>query len=320
MKKTLYATVLAVVGALALSHLSSAASQTVMEENFTKYPTSQGCSDHTDGSSIGQWKVIFTGYGCVRVKNHGQHNALELRPRAVTNSGDTAASLVVGPDANKSFTYSGTVSTAQQLRQNSAPNAWETAWIVWNYKDNDHFYYLVPKENGWELGKRDPAYTGGQRFLATGSDTKFDIKAANNFVVKQNDNTMSVSVNGKHLATFTDKERPITSGKIGVYTEDATITATNIRLTNDDAANPTPVTPQPTKPVEPKPAPVTPQPTKPENEDKTKPAPVQEQPKEEKQAPEEKKLADTGNNTLLAVAAGTTLVSLGAWLIIKKRS
>lgn len=240
MKKVLYATVLAVVSTLVLSHSSSAAPQTVIEENFTKYPTSQGCSEHTDGSTIGQWKVVFTGYGCVRVKkSHGQQNVLELRPRSVTNSGDTAATLVVGPDVGKSFTYSGTMSTIRQLRQNSRPNAWETAWAVWNYKDNGHFYYIVPKKNGWELGKRDPAYPGGQRFLATGSDTKFDIKAANNFVVKQKDSTMSVSVNGKHLTTFTDKERPIIGGKIGVYTEDAAITATNIRLTNYDSTNST---------------------------------------------------------------------------------
>ena len=46
---------------------------------------------------------------------------------------------------------------------------------MWDYTDNNHFSYLALKTNGWELGKRDPAYPGGQRFLATGSDSPTQI-------------------------------------------------------------------------------------------------------------------------------------------------
>ena len=108
--------------------------------------------------------------------------------------------------------------------------SWETAWLVWNHSDNDHYYYFVARANGWELGKRDPAYSGGQRFMATGSES-WPLAEPKNFVVTKSGNTVEISINGKVITTFTDDENPYTGGTIGLYTEDARIVADDINLT-----------------------------------------------------------------------------------------
>ena len=144
---------------------------------------------------------------------------------------ETSSAMVLGTvQTGDEFTYSGTIATPEQLRQGATPNAWETAWLVWNHSDNDHYYYFVARANGWELGKRDPAYSGGQRFMATGSES-WPLAEPKNFVVTKSGNTVEISINGKVITTFTDDENPYTGGTIGLYTEDARIVADDINLT-----------------------------------------------------------------------------------------
>ena len=154
---------------------------------------------------------------------------LSLAPMAATSPSETHSALVLSQASfGGDFTFGASVLTDQQLRLNSAPNPWETAWVVWDYTDNDHFYYFALKTNGWELGKRDPAYAGGQRFLATGSDLTFLLKTWYDVAVVQSAGTMSVSVGGTVITSFTDTERPYASGQVGIYTEDARIYVDNV--------------------------------------------------------------------------------------------
>ncbi|MGH1556012.1 hypothetical protein ACRAWF_42070 [Streptomyces sp. L7] len=95
-------------------------------------------------------------------------------------------------------------------------------WLVWAYTDPEHFYYITLKPNGWELGKRDPGYPGGQRFLATGR-TKYPVGAWYRVRVQQDAAVLAVAVDGKSLVTFTDSERPYLQGRVGAYTEDASV-------------------------------------------------------------------------------------------------
>jgi Ca2+-binding RTX toxin-like protein len=120
------------------------------------------------------------------------------------------------------------VLTDQQLRTGGPANPWETAWMVWDYTDNDHFYYFALKTNGWELGKRDPSYPGGQRFLATGSDVSFALKTWYGFSLTQAGSTMTISVDGRQIVNFTDQERPYSGGRVGIYTEDARVYLDNV--------------------------------------------------------------------------------------------
>lgn len=173
-----------------------------------------------DGATFGSWTVVFAGYGCVS----SDGNVLHASPQISTSSSETHAALVSGPSFSSSFIYELTLKTETQLRENAPPNPWEVAWVIWHYTDNDHFYYFIPKPNGWELGKKDPAYPGGQRFLATGSNILFPINQEYIVEIIQEGTTMTISVDDTTLVTFTDTETPYTSGAIALYTEDAAVT------------------------------------------------------------------------------------------------
>ena len=197
-------------------------------DDFSAYPTG---SEYPQGTTFGQWNVVQSGYGHVKiVDNGGGNNALELKPKAQSGQTATSSTEVIGPQHGDEFTFSGTISTPEQLRQNAPPNAWETGWLVWNYTDNDHFYYFVPRANGWELGKRDPAYAGGQRFLATGSEG-WPLADSKQFTISKQGGTIEVKINGKVIATVTDDDQPYNgNGRIGIYSEDARVLADDIDL------------------------------------------------------------------------------------------
>ena len=156
--------------------------------------------DHScvpDGKHIGPWSVDSTGFGCVEVAGDSGGQWLQARPRP-SLSGHTHAALVTGPRFKAPFSYSVRVNTLEQLRAGGHPNAWETAWLVWDYTDREHFYYFIPKPGGWELGKRDPGYPGGQRFLDNGSSPVFPLGSWAAITITQDaTNTISVYSGGR---------------------------------------------------------------------------------------------------------------------------
>ncbi|MFC8511936.1 calcium-binding protein [Streptomyces sp. NPDC057257] len=170
-----------------------------------------------DGTTHGRWLSVFNGMGT----NVGDDSSLSLSPMAAEDPGTTHAGLVVSTASYTNVRYEARMRTVKQLRT-PKPNPWEVPWLVWAYTDPEHFYYITLKPNGWELGKRDPAYPGGQRFLATGK-VRYPVGKWSDVQVEQRDAALSVSVGGKRLVTFTDTERPYSQGKVGAYTEDATV-------------------------------------------------------------------------------------------------
>ena len=154
---------------------------------------------------------------------------LNLAPAVSTRPDETHSALIVSQESFQgSVRFEGSVCTLEQLRVGAA-NPWETAWLVWNYADNDHFYYFTMKPNGWELGKRDPDYAGGQRFLATSNDVTFEVGKWNRFEITQDGNRIAISVDGVELVRFQDLERPYLGGRIGLYTEDARVMLDDVR-------------------------------------------------------------------------------------------
>ena len=93
---------------------------------------------------------------------------------------------------------------------------------LWGYQDNLHFYYLVLKPTGWELGKEDPAYPGAQRFLATGPGD-YPVGRWHTVRVRQVGNEITAWANGALLTRIRDVERPYLSGRLGLYNEDAEV-------------------------------------------------------------------------------------------------
>lgn len=194
----------------------------------------------TEGTTHGKWNVVFDGFGAARIAatTTSNGNLLEEQPMAASSPADTHAVLVRGLDTFGDLDVRASMMTVAQLR--SPANAWEMAWFVWNYKDNDHFYYVILKPNGWELGKRDPAYAGGQRFLATGGSPTYPPGAWHVVRVQQTNATMIISADGLVLATFTDRERPYTSGSLALYTEDALVRFDDIITSSTPLATVTP--------------------------------------------------------------------------------
>ena len=170
-----------------------------------------------DGSVHGRWVSVFNGHGT----NTGDDASLALSPRAAEDRGTTHAGLVVSVASYHDVRYAARMRTVRQLRD-PGPNPWEVPWLVWAYTDPEHFYYVTLKPNGWELGKRDPAYPGGQRFLATGR-TRYPVGAWYGVRVRQDGAVIGVEADGRRLVTFTDTERPYPAGRVGAYTEDATV-------------------------------------------------------------------------------------------------
>jgi hypothetical protein len=207
---------------------AAAVTAAVVGEDFSSMPID---TCFPDGTSVGSWRVVFSGFGCTASVFLQGNVVLMQRPAAATWPGETHAALAVGPSVNGDFTMQVMAMTSRQLRTGSAPAPWEVAWVVWNYTDNARFYYFIPKPNGWELGKADPAYPGGQRFLATGSTPAYPIGTWHQVSVAQSGRTLQVAVNGTAVTSFIDRERPYTSGRVGLYTEDAEVYFDNVSIT-----------------------------------------------------------------------------------------
>ncbi len=176
------------------------------------------------GQDYGGWIPVWNGYGSIGVTaDPAVGNVLTLSPEAATEPSDTHSALVTTAATQGDLDFSVNVQTVRQLREGSAPNPWEVGWVLWHFTDNTNFYYFILKPNGWELGKEDPAYPGNQRFLATGSSPALVVGSWHTIEVQQVGATMTVSVDGNPVVTFTDTQNPYTSGSVGLYCEDSVV-------------------------------------------------------------------------------------------------
>ena len=207
--------------------ISSRVLATTFVEDFSAMPAG---TCYADGSTIGVWQFVYNGYGCNGFVAANSNTMLFEQPATSTSPAETHGALVIGPYISGDFTLQVSAATTGQLRVNSAPNAWEVAWVLWHYTDDSHFYYFVPKPNGWELGKEDPAYPGAQRFLASGTSPSFPIGPWYRTRVVQSGQTIQVFVNDLLITTFTDRERPYSSGRVGLYNEDAEVYFDNVSV------------------------------------------------------------------------------------------
>ena len=217
LKKTVVAVAVA-TSAFGLSLASGAQAGTASPTLLDRFGQYDSGSQWEDSTTHGAWKAVFDGYGRVGVTKDDS-KVLSLRPKVADKASETHAALVVSRKQFGDVDMEMRMKTVDQLREGPA-NPWEVAWSIWHYQDNTHFYYVILKPNGWEVGKADPAYPGAQRFLATGSK-RFEVGKWHDVRVRQVGATMTVWANGQKLTSFKDGERPYKGGRVGVYNEDA---------------------------------------------------------------------------------------------------
>jgi hypothetical protein len=152
----------------------------------------------------------------------------------VESADQTSAALALSAEEFGDLELSARMRTDEQLRRPEG-NPWEVAWLLWHYTDNQHFYYVALKPNGWELGKAHPDHPGAQQFLATGSAPAFPVGGWYEVDVRQVGDRIQVSVDGEPLVDFRDADGPYLEGSVGLYTEDAAVEFSHIRLEALDA-------------------------------------------------------------------------------------
>lgn len=181
-----------------------------------------------EGETYGQWHLAFDGHGKVT----GDDSTVTMYPKAAQYESVTHACLVhTERKFGDKVDFEITVETEKQIREGE-PNPWEVGWVLWSYENNNRFYALALKPNGWELSKQDSAYPGAQRFLASGDEPTFPLNQEHKVHVIHEGNTMRFFANGQQLGEFTDHERPYIGGSIGLYTEDARVTFTDLKTYN----------------------------------------------------------------------------------------
>ncbi len=155
---------------------------------------------------------------------------LELSSTPPASPSQSASSLVLSRLTWSDLSLSFDTTTLSQLRQ-PAPNPWEVAWVFFRYADLAHYYWLALKPNGWELGKKDggpPDGSAPQIFLETGSEPVFPIGRRYHVQLSMIAGTVSVTVDGVPLLTYTDPS-PLPSGAIGLYEEDSRVAFDDVR-------------------------------------------------------------------------------------------
>jgi len=204
----------------------------------------------TDGqtSPNGKWEGVYSGDGSMGVARDNTtsrvaNNYFFEQPKTSTRYNDTHASLVTTTKAFSDFRMTLDMKTVRQLRQNSPPAPWETAWIFWHYTDKFHYYGLVLKTTGFQIEKKDNNVKcdGCEIYLVDVSNPKVKLNQWQTITLRvtgsaTNKPHIKVWVDGDKAADFVDKiiHQPnspqMSGGYIGLYNEDSLVSFNNVKI------------------------------------------------------------------------------------------
>jgi 1,2-diacylglycerol 3-beta-glucosyltransferase len=184
------------------------------------------------GSGPGHWLIVFNGYGHADVTGSGAGQTITTAPSRARSRRATHAALVISRGHYADFVATLRVRTVRQLRRGAAgrPHPWEVGWVVWHYTSDQNFYALTLEPTGWLLSKQDPAYPGGERFLASGRTPRFRVGVRHTVGIVQIGDRITVSGDGHLLTRFTDTQQAYLRGSFGAYSEDSDARFTDIRV------------------------------------------------------------------------------------------
>jgi hypothetical protein len=185
-------------------------------------------------SPNGKWEDRWNGYGNAGVKSINGNNFFYEIPKTSVQTSETHSSLVVTSQKYSDFTLDLDLNTYKQLRQNSPPNTWETAWVFWRVADLYHSYYFVLKTNGIEFGKKDNnCNCEEQVFLKTGPSPTVKLGTWAHVKISSLGKHTVIWVDGTKVVDMDDpsyNSAQMSSGNIGLYNEDASVGFDNVRI------------------------------------------------------------------------------------------
>lgn len=202
-----------------------------------------------ESSPNGKWKAVYAGDGSVGVtrdnKTFGNNtnNYFFERPKVSTRYNDTSASLVTTSKSFSDFQMTLKMRTVRQLRENSPPAPWETAWVFWHYTDKFHYYALVLKTNGFQIEKKDNyVKCDCEIYLYDVSHPKVKLGNWQTITLSVTGSAsgtphIKVWVDGVEAADFVDNKihQPnspqMSKGSVGLYNEDSLVNFDNVNIT-----------------------------------------------------------------------------------------
>jgi hypothetical protein len=216
-------------------------SKSVLYDNFEN-----GIYDLTNEASSpnGKWRSIDNGYGAMGVKTDDRgNNIFFLRPKAAETKNETFSALATTVNNYTDFALTLDVITDKQLRLNTRPNSWEAAWVLFRYTDIFHYYWLLVKPDGVELGKKDcnscTDPIGGQVFLKRLDAPNLTFDRWSKWNIQALDNHIVVSIDGNRIIDYIDKNasETLANGSVGLYTEDADVAFDNIYISSRNSTD-----------------------------------------------------------------------------------
>ena len=150
-------------------------------------------------SPNGKWFNKYNGFGVSGTVNTTSLTATDNNtvfyeePKTSIRQNETHAALTLTTQTYEDVEMRLKVKTNMQLRQNSTPNPWEVAWIMWRYQDDWHHYYFIFKPNGIELGKKQNENQAEEQiFLYTANEPKLRIDEWNTWYIKMSGNHIEI--------------------------------------------------------------------------------------------------------------------------------
>lgn len=185
-------------------------------------------------SPNGKWFNKYNGFGAsgtVTIRpltpTDSNNTVFYEEPKTSTSPNETHAALTLTTQTYEDVEMHLKVKTNKQLRQNSTPNPWEVAWIMWRYQDDWHHYYFIFKPNGIELGKKQNENQAEEQiFLYTANEPKLKIDEWNTWYIKMSGNHIEIWLempdgSMQRVVNYHDNAPIVGPGNIGLYTEDA---------------------------------------------------------------------------------------------------
>lgn len=128
--------------------------------------------DLDDGQSTSDWNCNYNSGGTADIRTTtGKTGKVHYQKPAYVN-GETRAVYVRNKVQYYDFEAVWDMRTVSHNRTPASPNNWEVAWCIFRYTDDwHHYYFLIQRDGGLEVGRKDYAtQVEQQQFILTNTN------------------------------------------------------------------------------------------------------------------------------------------------------